>query len=173
MPFLPNLLTLCRFPGALGLLWFPTGSAAFWACYLLCGLTDVLDGWLAQRLHVESVSGARLDSAADLCFTLTVLLRLWPVLTASRAVLACCAVTALLRLGAAAVVKLRFGSFGFLHTRANKVTGVLLFLSLPLYWAVRRLPLLAPVCLAALFSAGQELYLAFAASAWEPDKPGR
>ena len=81
--------------------------------------------------------------------------------------------TALLRLGAAAVVKLRFGSFGFLHTRANKVTGVLLFLSLPLYWAVRRLPLLAPVCLAALFSAGQELYLAFAASAWEPDRPGR
>ena len=173
MTFLPNLLTFCRFPGALGLLWFPVGSAPFWGCYLLCGLTDMLDGWLARRLQTESVSGARLDSAADPCFTLAVLLRLWPVLAVSRTVIACCAVTALLRLGAAAVSKRRFGRFGFLHTRANKVTGLLLFLSLPLYWAVRKPFLLAPVCLTALLSAGQELYLAFKASEWAPDRPGR
>ena len=172
MAVLPDRLTLCRFPGALGLLCLPAGSAGFWGCYLLCGMTDLLDGWLARRLHSESDLGARLDSTADLCFTLAVFIRLWPALAASRTLVPCCAVTALLRLSASAVVKARFGRFGSLHTRANKITGALLFVSLPLYWNVRLSLLLAPVCLAALVSAVEELYLSFTASRWDPDQPG-
>lgn len=38
--------------------------------YSLCGVTDVLDGFLARKLHTESKAGEWLDSFADLFFRL-------------------------------------------------------------------------------------------------------
>lgn len=79
---IPNLLSGIRLlAAAMGFL--PAAGGAFAALYLFCGLTDVLDGWLARRLHAESEVGARLDSAADACFTAAVLFRLWPLVRAA------------------------------------------------------------------------------------------
>ena len=76
----PNLLSGGRLflAGVMGIL--PVSGAAFAVLYLLCGLTDVLDGWLARRLRAESEFGAKLDSATDVCFLCVSLVRLWPVL---------------------------------------------------------------------------------------------
>ena len=41
-------------------------TVPFWVLYLIAGLTDMLDGFLARRWGVESKFGARLDSLADL-----------------------------------------------------------------------------------------------------------
>ena len=46
----------------------PPFSALFWILYLCSGLTDILDGFLAGKLHQESALGAKLDSIADLVF---------------------------------------------------------------------------------------------------------
>ena len=56
---LPSLLTAARFPLALGLLAAEV-STRFLALYLLCCLTDVLDGLAARRLNACSAFGARL-----------------------------------------------------------------------------------------------------------------
>ena len=64
---LTNLLTLLRLPLTLCLLPMRALSPAFLAMYLLCGVTDVLDGALARRFNVCSDTGVRLDSAADFC----------------------------------------------------------------------------------------------------------
>lgn len=74
---LPSLLTAARFPLALGLLAAEV-STRFLALYLLCCLTDVLDGLAARRLNACSAFGARLDSAADLAVTAVLVWRLWP-----------------------------------------------------------------------------------------------
>ena len=68
MKHLPNIITALRFLGAIGLLFFDVKTTAFWAVYFICGLSDMLDGCLARKLHCESKTGALLDSLADLVF---------------------------------------------------------------------------------------------------------
>ena len=43
-------------------------SALFWIFYPDSGLTDILDGFLARKLHLESTIGAKPDSLADFVF---------------------------------------------------------------------------------------------------------
>jgi len=66
----PNLLTMLRvvlIPVVLWLLADGTPRANFWSAmvYLLCILTDALDGWLARRANLISVLGKFLDPLAD------------------------------------------------------------------------------------------------------------
>ena len=150
----------------------PTDSPIFWALYLLCGVSDMLDGWLARRLHAESVFGARLDSAADLCFTLVLLARFLPLLRGHGVLWACCGVVCLLRLAAAVTVRRRFGRWGALHTLSGKATGALLFICLPPFVRREAVCFLFLPALTALFSAAEELWLAAALPSWEPDCPG-
>ena len=78
---LPNLLTSLRLVLALFTFFALAGAAvlgdkltpesqfslerwAFWA-FVIAALTDFVDGWLARRLHAETVWGAILDPIAD------------------------------------------------------------------------------------------------------------
>ena len=74
---LPNALSLLRLTGAATLAFLPVG-AGFWAVYLLCGLSDMLDGALARRLKAESELGSKLDSLGDLAFVIVCAVRLLP-----------------------------------------------------------------------------------------------
>lgn len=82
---LPDLVTLTRpLWGAACAIAVATGHAALAGVLYLVGyLSDVLDGWLARRLHVSSDSGTRLDGIADELFHLLVGLGLlWWAVTA-------------------------------------------------------------------------------------------
>jgi CDP-diacylglycerol--glycerol-3-phosphate 3-phosphatidyltransferase len=78
---LPNLLTSLRLVLALFTFFALAGAAllgdrltpesqfslerwAFWA-FVVAALTDFVDGWLARRLHAETIWGAILDPIAD------------------------------------------------------------------------------------------------------------
>lgn len=54
---IPNIITILRFLEAAGLLICNPVGAAFWLIYGLCGLSDILDGYLALKLHAESKTG--------------------------------------------------------------------------------------------------------------------
>ena len=66
---IPNIVTSIRILGAAAMLFLHANGFAFWTINALCGISDMLDGFLARRLHCESESGARLDSVADILFT--------------------------------------------------------------------------------------------------------
>ena len=66
---LPNLVTAFRIVFSTVLFFISIKSAAFFAVYLLCGLSDMADGFLARKLHAESTFGSRLDSFADIFLT--------------------------------------------------------------------------------------------------------
>lgn len=168
---LPNLITFARIVCAVVLLFVPLGPV-FAALYVACGLTDMLDGFLARRLGAQTAFGARLDSAADLLFLCAALVRLWPLLSPGAGVLAWVAGIAALRLAAALAARLRFGRFGFLHTLGNKLTGLLLFLyPLSLPFVSGRGPMYA-LCAVASLSAAEELAIQLTAPAFHPNRRG-
>jgi len=75
-----NLLSASRIALCLPLLLVEAMTLPFWVLYLIAGLTDILDGFLARRWDVESQYGARLDSLADIVFVFTVGYKLFPYL---------------------------------------------------------------------------------------------
>ena len=75
----PNLLTLFRMaliPVVVALYFIPVAGVYVTAVFLLAGLTDWLDGYLARRLEQTSQFGAFLDPVADKLVVATVLVLL-------------------------------------------------------------------------------------------------
>ena len=143
--------------GAFCLLFCSPASGAFWVIYGLCGVSDMVDGYLARSLHAESKAGAVLDSVADLCFVACCAIKLISVLQIPTWLWIWAGVIALIKLtnqiSALAVCK----RFCFPHTLANKLTGLLLFLSVPMTcWTIIPIAFVAGV---ATFAAIQEGHL--------------
>ena len=151
---LPNDISAFRIAGSIGLLFCDVRGWPFWSLYVLCGLSDILDGWLARRLHAETEAGAILDSVADIVFVACCAIRLLPVLE----------IPAWLWIWAGAIVIIKMVNqisalfvckrFCFLHTVANKLTGLLLFLTIPAVF-LSVIPI-AVVAAIATFAAVQE-----------------
>ena len=151
-----NLITSCRILLSLLLLFFPALSPGFYGLYLAAGLSDMLDGFVARRTNSTSPLGAKLDSMADVVFLAVCLVKLLPVLTLPVWLWVWVGLIALLRL-----VNILSGfvwrkKLVLLHTRANKLTGALLFL-LPLSLGFLNIAYTAvPLCALASFAAIQE-----------------
>ncbi len=75
-----NIITGCRIAGSILLLYFPAFSPGFYALYLFCGLTDMIDGTIARKTNTVSEFGSKLDTVADFGFVVTCLFKLLPVL---------------------------------------------------------------------------------------------
>ena len=152
-----NLLTLCRIPLALGLLFTAPLSPLFFLFYTLAGITDMLDGPIARRSHTASRAGARLDSIADLVFLVAALSCLLPVLSLPGWTIRALVAIAVLRCTAWLVGFLKYRRFTALHTLANKLTGAALFCAPYLLPWVDTDALCTALSLLAAVSAGEEL----------------
>ena len=78
---MPNVISALRIAGSIGLLFCNVTGWPFWTLYALCGISDMVDGWLARKLHAETKAGAILDSVADLSFVACCAIRLLPHLS--------------------------------------------------------------------------------------------
>ena len=151
-----NLITSCRILLSLLLLFFPALSPGFYGLYLAAGLSDMLDGFVARRTNSASPLGAKLDSMADIVFLAVCLIKLLPVLTLPVWLWVWVGLIALLRLVNVVSGFVRRKKLVLLHTRANKLTGALLFL-LPLSLGFLNIAYTAvPLCALASFAAIQE-----------------
>ena len=130
MKRIPDFLSASRIALCLPLLLVDAMTVPFWVIYVTAGLTDMLDGFLARRWGVESKFGARLDSLADFVFVLVVGYKLFPWLRLPATLWMMIGLIALVKMINAIssfVVKHRIE---FLHTKANKLTGFLLFIGM-------------------------------------------
>ena len=155
---LANIITSCRILGSIGLLFCPVFSAWFYGLYILCGLTDMVDGTIARKAGAASAFGAKLDTVADFLFVIVSFAKLVPVIRIPVWIWVWAAVIAAVKL-----VNLVWGftqakQIPALHTIANKATGLCLFL-LPLTISFVDLRYTAPVvCVLATIAAIQEGY---------------
>ena len=107
---------------------FSLFSAVF---YILCGATDVLDGFIARKMHTESKRGAMLDSIADLFFAVVYAVKILPILSVPVWIWIWTAVIALIKVAGIIFVSKKAHGLSIEHSFGNKLTGILLFL-LPL-----------------------------------------
>ena len=157
---IPNMITLSRIPMAVALPFVQSSPAVFWTLYLLCGLSDVLDGAVARSTGTVSRLGERLDTIADIIFVAVWIVLFIPAIDVGQWLWIWTGVIALIK-----VVNVISGlamKKGFVakHTLANKATGILLFL-LPMIvlWEVIKVPYIILVSLLATFAAVQEGHL--------------
>jgi len=159
MKHIPNLLSMSRIALCLPLLLVDAMTLPFWVLYLIAGTTDMLDGFLARRWGVESKFGARLDSLADFVFVLAVGYKLFPWLKLPATLWMMTGLIALVKIINAIcsyVVKHRIE---YLHTKANKVTGFLLFIGVMTIGQSYFVPVAWMISCIALFAAIQEGHL--------------
>ena len=157
---LPNIITASRIIGTAIMAFTKPFSLAFYLIYTFCGLSDIVDGYLARKYKLSSKLGAKLDSIADLLFYSVMLLRIFPVLADVLPLWIWVAVGTILimRVISYAVAAIKYRKFAALHTYLNKATGVAVFLVPYLIKTPAAVGFCAFVCLIAICASAQELY---------------
>ena len=156
MKRIPNLLSMSRIALCLPLLLVDAMTVPFWVLYVVAGTTDMLDGFLARRWGVEGKFGARLDSLADFVFVLAVGYKLFPWLKLPTALWMMIGVIALVKVSNALSSYVVKHKIAFLHTKANKLTGFLLFIGMMAIGQSYFIPVAWVIACFALFAAIQE-----------------
>jgi CDP-diacylglycerol--glycerol-3-phosphate 3-phosphatidyltransferase len=134
---LPNTITVLRIIEAICLLQCDVKSTAFWGLYALCGISDMIDGWLARKLGAVTKKGALLDSVADICFVACCCWQLLPVLELPHWLWLWAGVIVIIKVINQVSALITQGRCSFPHTIANKATGFLLFLAVPMtFWSM-------------------------------------
>ena len=159
--YIANIITGSRIVFSLPLLFIPLSSVWFYVFYLLCGLSDMVDGTVARKTNSASEFGARLDTVSDFVFMIVVLIKFVPHFHIP--------VWLWIWIGIIAMIKFGNAVFGFVRTKKlisphavlNKVTGLFLFL-LPMTISFVDLTYTLPiVCTVATIAAIHEVYYTY------------
>ncbi|MEK3659382.1 CDP-alcohol phosphatidyltransferase family protein [Paenibacillus sp. NPDC058367] len=172
MKGIPNGITFGRIILAMLLLFLKPLSLAFLVIYILCGVTDLIDGPIARMTNTTSSLGAKLDSAADMILLAVSLFTLYPLLGLTLEIMIWIFMIAVIRITSIGVALRRFKTYASIHTYGNKLTGLLLFIT-PLWllhidhtiWNVF-------VCIIATISAVEEFIIQFTSKQLQLDRKG-
>ena len=146
MTLLPNIITLLRIAGSLGLLLCDVTSVVFWIIYGLCGISDIADGWLARKLKCVTKKGALLDSLADICFVACLCPFLLPILELPQWLWLWAGVIIAIKVVNQISTLMIYGRCCFPHTFMNKATGFLLFIAVPMaVWSIIPIAIVAAI----------------------------
>ena len=155
--YIPNILSLLRIICSVLLILFINNRIGFVFLYFIIGLTDVLDGFIARRFMFESDLGAKLDSFADFVFYIILVfiyLNLYSsIITVNHEMVLVGII--IIRLINLILTKIKYKKFVFVHTIANKVSGVLLY-SIPVFLLFAKNNIIIWISLVVIFVAAIE-----------------
>ncbi len=126
-----NILTLSRIIFSILMAMNYNNKIILVILFLYCGLSDILDGYLARRYNVDSDNGAKMDTIADLvffCVIMYILLIMVPIEILSKFIVYI-VITFILKVIAIIIAWYKYKEFVILHTILNKITGILIFIS--------------------------------------------
>ena len=151
-----NVITTIRILCSVALLFCAVLSPWFFVLYLIAGVSDMVDGWVARKTNTVSDFGSKLDTFADILFVVVCLVKLLPVLHLPVWIYVWVGIIAgmkVFNIVYSYVVRKQFITD---HSILNKLTGALLFL-LPLTLSVIDVKYsAAAVCLVATVAAVKE-----------------
>jgi len=156
--YFANIITSLRIIGSIALLFFSLQSRLFYIIYLVCGLTDMIDGAIARKLKTCSIFGSKLDTVADFLFITVCSIKLIPLLNIPVLLWIWITEISFIKIINIVLGFIKRKKFVDLHTILNKVTGLLLFF-LPLTFHFIELTYsFVVVCTIANIAAIQESY---------------
>jgi len=158
MKNIANYITISRIIMSIILAITETFSILFYIIYFYCGISDMLDGYIARKSKNTSKMGARLDSIADIVFVIVAMIKILPAIELSNAIIIWAFIIALIKICNLICSYVYYKKVVMLHTIANKITGLLLFVASFFIVNSDSIILEIIICMIATFSAVQEYY---------------
>lgn len=156
MKAIPNCITFSRIIFSIVLIFTAPLSVYFFVIYIICGLSDIVDGFVARKAGVTSSFGERLDTVADMAMIGVLLFKLYPVINPGIEIIFWIIAIAIIRLVSMLTARIRFKTFASLHTYGNKITGIILFIFPIMLPYAPATVLMHIICVAASLSAIEE-----------------
>ncbi len=154
-----NFITIGRIAGAVSLFFMEPLSVPFFVLYSLCGLSDMVDGYVARKTNTASKLGEVLDSIADFVFIAVMLVIFLPIIYFKKWMIYWIAVIALIRFAVLGIGYQKYKAFSSLHTYINKATGFMLFCFPLIYLATGLAATAVMISSLASLSALEELFI--------------
>ncbi|MCB2299230.1 CDP-alcohol phosphatidyltransferase family protein [Clostridium tagluense] len=164
MKSIPNCISFSRIIFSLILIFVTPLSLAFYGIYIICGFSDIMDGFIARKTVTTSILGAKLDSMADMIMTGVLLFVLYPIVNPTTETVIWIISIAIIRLASMVIALKKYKTFASLHTYGNKITGIVLFIFPILLPYVHRTVLMYIICAVASISAIEELLIQLSSS---------
>lgn len=173
MKHVPNIITAGRMALSVMLVFLLNDRELFFAVFILCGLSDLLDGLIARRTKTGSATGARLDAAADLLMfgVVTASVIIWKGV-GLEGLLPYLSAVVLIRIANMIIAAVKYRSFAIVHTWGNKITGLAVFLSYAVFILADDVRVFLPVCILAAVSALEECAIHLTSDELDLNRPG-
>ena len=159
MKVIPNFISVSRIFLSLALILIDPLSLVFYTVYIICGFSDIIDGFIARKTGTTSVFGAKLDSIADMIMIGVLLSLFYPIINPKIEIIICVILIGTIRLIAMIVALKKYKTFASIHTYGNKITGIILFLFPILILYIDTTILMYIICVVASISATEELII--------------
>jgi len=170
MKTIPNCISFSRIIFSLILIFVKPLSVDFYAIYIICGFSDIIDGFIARKTGTTSRLGAKLDSMADMIMVGVLLVVLYPIVSITTEILLWIISIAIIRIASMVVALKKYKTFAMLHTYGNKITGLVLFIFPILLPYIHTTVLMYIICAVASISAIEELIIQLTSSQLQLNK---
>lgn len=131
----------------------------FYVIYVVSGFSDIMDGFIARKTKTTSTLGSKLDSMADMIMIGVLLFILYPIVSPSTEIIFWIILIAIIRLASMSIALKKYKTFASIHTFANKLTGIILFVFPIMLPYVPTTILMYILCAIASISAIEELII--------------
>ena len=129
MKNIANYISVSRIIMSIILCFTETFSIAFYLIYLYCGISDMVDGFIARKSKNESRIGTILDSVSDIIFVIVAMIKILPALNLSDGIIIWVVFIAFIKIVNVICSYIYHKKILLPHTIANKVTGFILFIA--------------------------------------------
>ena len=176
MKHLANILSMSRIVGAgvlllgsFAILPIPPLSFMFFVIYILCVITDIIDGPIARKTKSASSFGSALDSIADVSLILSVLAILIPILDFEMWMFVCIAIVIGVRLLSLSIGIKKFRTITLVHTYSSKASALILAL-FPVFYGLFDISIAFGIAaIFAIIAACEELYIVICSMEFDRD----
>ena len=156
MKNIANYLSISRIIMSIILAISETFSFPFYIIYIYCGISDMLDGYIARKTKSTSKIGAGLDSVADIIFVIVAIIKILPALYLSKGIIIWIVIIALIKVTNIICAYICYKKLVLPHTIANKITGFILFIAPFIILNTNSIVFEIIICSIATFAAVQE-----------------
>lgn len=159
MKNIPNIITIIRIFLSTTFMFIKPYSITFCVIYVLCGISDILDGYIARNTNTTSKVGSILDTLADIAMVAMLSVVLLPTIRFPIRIISWIILILIIRIIGIIIAFYKYHKFVILHTYSNKLTGLALFLAIIFFKCTSSLIVMSLVCIIATLASIEEIVI--------------